>query len=168
MVTPYVRWSRLCAVCVNLVLHAGLVACKPTEKFPLTGRVSLEYSGKDENDGFEGKYFFNLTNGSSQPIRFRGLPSMLSDPVPSSRIVYSWCSKPDSVAVSGGFSMYVLSSGGPDASPPENIKVSPGERLRLAISGGDLREFRSYRGTRCGIHLTLEDGVIVESGDFEP
>jgi hypothetical protein len=147
-----------------LALHIGLVACKPAEKVPLTGRVSVEYVGRSEDDEFQSNYLFNLANGSSGPVTFRGWSSMLADSEPSPDATSSRCSTAIG-PFSSGRTVYTLR---PGASPPESVEVSSGERIRLTVHASVFREFRIYKDCRCVLRLHLEDGSILESEEFKP
>jgi len=142
-------WAR--TFCVIAAIGIALVACKPTAKVPLSGRVSLEYSSTSESN-----ILFSLANGSSQPIGFRGWSAVLTDTTP----IYSGeCDDPRR-AVST-----TIVGPARDRSRPKIVEVSPGMLLRLAIPSDD---FRQYKGSRCRLTLRLEDGSMVQSTEFNP
>jgi hypothetical protein len=146
--------SSLLVVCSVLVVALALVACRPAAEVPQSGRVSLEYSSTSERD-----YLFSLANGTSQPVTFRGWSAMFESTTPSPEVYSSWCYS--SQSSSGVLVGPAFVDGG---SPPQLIEVSPGEQLRLAIRS----DFHQFRGSRCRLSLRLEDGSMVESGDFKP
>jgi hypothetical protein len=149
------HWLDLCVIHSIIAATMVLTACERTEKIPLSGRVTFEYSDTSDSD-----FVFTLANGSSQPIRFEGQSSLLNGTRPGPGSYSAVChSAQSSVAVAVGSR---VQDGG---KPSESIEVPSGYQSRLAIRGDDLQH---YAGSTCRVGLQLEDGQRIESGEFIP
>jgi hypothetical protein len=137
-----------CLIYSILVTALGVTGCTPS-KIPLSGKLTLEYSGRAQSN-----LLFSFENGLSEAVRFRGLSAS------STPIYAAICFRASGNAATG-----IL--GPPLAAPSRSttVKVPSGKRVRLTIPGDAFQEFS---GGKCRIILTLENGATVESGEFTP
>ena len=137
------------AVCWVLMT---LTSCTPTDKVPLSGSITVEYSGTAQSGD---AVMFTLANGTKQPIYFRGTP----EPAPGMVRMSCHFTKETEIFVQGSVE---------PALRVKQIEVKPGERLHLHLWSSSLPpEFKNHN-SRCQLDLTLEGGAVVESREFIP
>jgi hypothetical protein len=141
--------SGLLVVGLTVAIALALIEYKP--KAPLSGRVTLEYSGTREEQSR-----FGLTNGSARPVWVSGWSSILRDTLPDD--YYLTCETGGTVTTAIGPPF--------DFPPPraaESIQVSSGEALQLAMPN-----IGFGKGSRCYLELTMDRGPSLKSNEFGP
>jgi hypothetical protein len=116
-----------------------------------SGFVSLEYVRISASD-----IVFELKNGSSKKISFRGVYSTMNGADP-------WDSQVVCREMSGtsGYAHPIAL----DVNKPASINISSGGQMRLRI-GNQITAVD--KDARCHLRLKLGDGVVIESGEFPP
>ena len=125
-----------------------LTACTPpTEKAPLTGTITLKYTGMTPSaDGIA----FALANGTGQSIYYRGIPEPLD--------WYINCR----TASNGSAGFF---SGFPEPPPQEKpVEVASGADVKFTLVSLS-PEFKTVHGT-CQLNLKLTDGTLIQSAEF--
>ncbi len=139
-------------MCVLVAGAVFLSACKRHTEVPLDGRVLLEYSGSS------GEHLtFKISNGTNKAIKFPGRSAWGQDPAPN----YSAVCR-DSRNSDAGMSITVGPPFHSVPGTPGTIKVSSGERIRLAVP-----KMGFHLGERCRMSVETSDGTTVSSGEFE-
>ena len=131
-----------------VTLIVTLTACTPStppaSKAPLTGTITLKYTGKSPADG---GLEFALDNGTSHSIYYRGVPEPREWDVS--------CGTPSNGAA-GFFSGF--------ADPPSQVKdveVASGTGVKFTLDDF----FKTTHGA-CQLNLKLTDGTTLHSAEF--
>jgi hypothetical protein len=142
------RWAL--AVSWFTTVATALTACGPRQTHT-AGVVSLEYVGISGSD-----VVFELKNGSSKKVSFRGTYSILKGADP-------WDTQIVCEAANGttGYSHPIAL----EDRKPASISVSPGDQMRLRMWS---QIAAVGKGAHCRLHFKLDDRTILESSEFMP
>lgn len=139
------RW--LATLIVTLTACTPAPPAPPAEKAPLSGTITLKYTGKSPSDD---GLVFALDNGTAHSIYYRGVPEPREWDVS--------CGTPSNGSA-GFFSGF--------ADPPSKVKdveVASGAGVKFTLSEFS-PEFETTRGA-CQLNLHLTDGSILHSAEF--
>jgi hypothetical protein len=116
------------------------------------GPIQLNFAGASDSS-----LTFDLGNGSSDHIEFRGWRGFMSDTRLSTRYVGMICGKGESLVLVGATVDH-----GDD---PDVVRLSARTRMRVTVHNAF---FDDFKGDKCKIRLQLVGGVAVQSDEFSP
>jgi hypothetical protein len=140
-------------VCRLVAMGVVLVACRPNDGAPASGRIVLEHIATSESD-----VMFSLINETSRAIYLRGSRTV-------TWAVRTWPGDTGITCESNPPGRMGEDPIGFAHGTPGQIEVSPGDRVRLKI-GSTLPQ--EYKGGRCRLTLRLQDGTAVGPAEFQP
>jgi hypothetical protein len=135
---------------IAVAVAAALIVSHAAGPITPPGQITFSYNGKSDS-----KYFFLLDNRSAQAIYLRGTKGFWTDLVP-------W----HTTTCQGGASALTESD---NSILGDSIsRISPGQRLRVAIGKDEL--VMRHIGGHCSVQLHSEnqDHVSIKSNEFEP